>query len=131
MTTESQMRVLPAHPSLDHLRKEAKLLLDGLRVRANSAQLADAQLIVARSYGYSSWRTLKLEVDQRRQTPSRRLPSVMAEVWPGGRQGMRTGMLDPSHGEQTFFAFCALIMGLPTAALILAVFLDLAAKVRL
>ena len=131
MTIESQMRVLPAKPSLDHLRKEARRLLDALRTRANSAQLADAQLIVARTYGFSSWRSLKLEVDQRRQALSPELPVAMAEVLPGRRQGTRTRTLDTGHVEQSFFAFCALTLGLPTTGFILAVVLDLAAKIPL
>jgi len=129
VTTENQRRVLPAHPSLDHLRKEARQLLDALRARANSAQLADAQLIIARTYGFSSWRSLKLEVDQRRQAPSPRLPAVMAEMLPRGRQGTRTVTLDPGHVEHAFFAFSGLMLGLPTMAFILAVFLDLALKI--
>lgn len=131
MKTESQMRVLPANPSLDHLRKEARQLLDVLRARASSAQLADAQLIVARTYGFSSWRSLKLEVDQRRQALSPGFPAIMAEVLPGRRQGTRARTLDPDHAEQTFFAFCALTLGLPTTAFILALVLDLAAKIPL
>jgi hypothetical protein len=129
MTTESQRRVLPAHPSLDHLRKEAKHMLGILRARANAAQLTDAQLIVARAYGFSSWRALKLEVDQRRQAPSRRLPAIMAEAWPGGRPGTRARTLDSSHGEQTFFALCALVFGVPNTAFVLALFLDLVLKI--
>jgi len=125
------MRVLPAHPSLDHIRKEAKQLLGVLRARANSAQLADAQLIVARTYGFSSWRSLKLEVDQRCQAPSRRSPAAMAEVRPGGRQGTTTRTLDPSHVEHTFFALCGLMLGLPATVFILAIVLDLVEKIPL
>jgi hypothetical protein len=58
-------RALPAQPSLEHLRKESKRLLQELRGRSRTARLADAQLLLARTYGYPSWRALKLEVDQR------------------------------------------------------------------
>jgi hypothetical protein len=61
-----QKRALPEQPSLEHLRKEAKRELALLRGRAASAQLADAQLVVARAYGFSSWRAMKDEVDRRR-----------------------------------------------------------------
>lgn len=131
MPIEAKSRVLPAIPSLDHLRKEAKHLLDDLRTRANSAQLADAQLIIARTYGFSSWRSLKIEVDQRRQAPSRRMPAVMAEGWPSGRQGVGTLALQSSRGEQAFFTLCALTLGLPSMAFILALVLDLFAKIPL
>ncbi|MES2524561.1 MAG: Clp protease N-terminal domain-containing protein [Gemmatimonadota bacterium] len=68
------VRPLPARPNLEHERKEAKAFLRSLRasdaaaiarVRAmhpdfdaahpESARLADAQLTVAREYGFSSW----------------------------------------------------------------------------
>jgi hypothetical protein len=57
--------MLPAQPSLEHLRKESKRLLAELRARANSAQLADAQLLLARAHGFPSWRALKQEVERR------------------------------------------------------------------
>lgn len=63
---------LPARPSLDWLRKRAKLALKQLRRTQASARLADAQLAVAREHGYSSWRALKAEVDARRATPTER-----------------------------------------------------------
>jgi ankyrin repeat protein len=70
-------RQLPSTPSIEHLRKEAKRLRNG--VRAGEAQalalvkefhpradhalgrfpLADAQLVTARSYGFASWPRLK------------------------------------------------------------------------
>ena len=68
-------RPLPNDPSLEHLRKEAKRLQKAARVgdpdalarvnefhpRAAGARwtLADAQLVTARSYGFTSWTTLK------------------------------------------------------------------------
>src|SRR5512145_3306995 len=55
---------LPARPSLEWLRKTAKDRLDVLRVAQPGARLADAQLAVAREYGFSSWRALKAEVDR-------------------------------------------------------------------
>lgn len=71
---------LPEHPSLDNLRKQAKTLLK--QVRAGDAEalarvrefhlhpdealtdfaLSDAQLVLARSYGSTSWTTLKQRV---------------------------------------------------------------------
>lgn len=41
---------LPSNPSIDHLRDEARALQ-----RANRTPLHEAQLAVARSYGFSSW----------------------------------------------------------------------------
>ena len=63
---------LPVRPNIENLRKQAKSLLDAFRtgdpeaisafeslhprdVSAESARLADAQLVLARSYRYPSW----------------------------------------------------------------------------
>jgi Ankyrin repeats (many copies) len=55
---------LPARPHLDWLRKTAKQRLRELRTRDRNIQLADAQLALAREYGFSSWRALKAHVDR-------------------------------------------------------------------
>jgi ankyrin repeat protein len=80
-------RALPEKPNLDQLKKQAKELLNALRagepaaveeVRAHcreeapsagpaaeqeSFQLSDAQLVLARAYGFDSWPKLKAFVD--------------------------------------------------------------------
>jgi hypothetical protein len=56
------MPSLPKHPNLEHLRKQAKARLSDLRQRDPRAQLADAQLAVAREYGFPSWTKLKASV---------------------------------------------------------------------
>jgi len=72
-------RDLPARPSLEHLRKQAKSLLDDLhhddpdavaQLRAEfpdrapaDAQLAQAQHLVARDYGFASWPKLVAHVE--------------------------------------------------------------------
>jgi hypothetical protein len=85
-------RVLPPNPSLEFDRKQAKALLDALRAgdadalrrfgdlhpdikdaaSAANAQLADAQLVIAREYGLPSWRALaekigEIELDRFRE----------------------------------------------------------------
>ena len=68
---------LPNDPSLEHLRKHAKRLRDGVHAGVTQAlgwvnefhprathalrdfSLADAQLVVARSFGFPSWAKLK------------------------------------------------------------------------
>jgi Ankyrin repeats (many copies) len=70
-------RSLPNNPSFEHLRKQAKRLRDRVRegeaaARAQAGEfhphadrvpgaftLADAQLVIARSYGFASWTALK------------------------------------------------------------------------
>ncbi len=76
-------RKLPEKPNLDQLKKQAKELLNAFRagdaaavaeVRAHygsdqsqasdeAFQLSDAQLVIARSYGFASWPKLKAFVD--------------------------------------------------------------------
>jgi len=56
---------LPARANLEHLRNEAKQRLKDLRARDAAARLSDAQLLVARDYGFPSWRRLKAAVDDR------------------------------------------------------------------
>jgi ankyrin repeat protein len=57
---------LPERASLEYLKKRAKERLPELRQRDARAKLADAQLAIARDYGFSSWRALKAEIDRRR-----------------------------------------------------------------
>src|SRR5436305_1680611 len=57
-------RVLPAQPNLEHLKNEAKQRLKALRAQAPNTQLTEAQLAVARDYGFASWRALKTHVDE-------------------------------------------------------------------
>jgi ankyrin repeat protein len=73
------MRTLPPRPSLDQLRKQAKELLKAYRAGKQAAveeierfetqpqpakfALADAQRVLARAYGFSSWTRLKKHVE--------------------------------------------------------------------
>ncbi|MBL7253691.1 phosphotransferase [Paractinoplanes lichenicola] len=60
------MKTLPDNPHLDHLRRQAKDLLAGLRDTRPEATLADAQTALARQYGFRTWADLKAEVDRGR-----------------------------------------------------------------
>ena len=60
------MKTLPDHPHLNHLRRQAKDLLAGLRDSDSSASLADAQATLARRYGFDSWAELKAEAERQR-----------------------------------------------------------------
>jgi ankyrin repeat protein len=62
--TARSARVLPAQPNLEHLKNEAKQRLKALRAQEPNAQLTEAQLAVARDYGFASWRALKAYVDE-------------------------------------------------------------------
>ena len=52
-------KTLPEKASLDWLKKTAKQKLRAWRAEGRDARLAEAQLAVARDYGFSSWRALK------------------------------------------------------------------------
>jgi len=63
MPQSPQPKTLPARPDLDWLRKAAKERLAELRRQDPSAKLHQAQLDIARDYGFASWRALKAHVD--------------------------------------------------------------------
>jgi ankyrin repeat protein len=54
---------LPDNPSLEWLRKQAKRQLAAMQRSTPAARLADAQLELARQYGFASWRALKSHID--------------------------------------------------------------------
>jgi Glyoxalase superfamily protein len=56
---------LPERASLEYLKKLAKDRLQELRQADPHTKLATALLAVARDHGFSSWRALKAELDQR------------------------------------------------------------------
>jgi ankyrin repeat protein len=86
---------LPARPDLEHLKRQAKLLLRAVRAQQGEAlqiilafhprpaefsSLRDAQLAVARRYGYEDWEQLRREVDLRQMrtgTPQERVERVI------------------------------------------------------
>ena len=55
---------LPARVNLAWLRKTAKQQLREWRAQGRGARLAEAQLNLARRYGFSSWRALKSHIDR-------------------------------------------------------------------
>jgi ATP-dependent Clp protease ATP-binding subunit ClpC len=56
-------RNLPEFPNLELLRKRAKALLGELQQNNQQAKLSEAQLLVARRYGFPSWTRLKMHVE--------------------------------------------------------------------
>jgi ankyrin repeat protein len=88
-------RRLPDRPSLEHLKKQAKRVLQGLveknpealeRYRALLSRpapepplLADAQLALARDYGFASWARLKAHVEsiEREADPAAQLTAAV------------------------------------------------------
>lgn len=74
---------LPERPSLDWLRKTAKQTLKRMREARPSACLADAQLALAREYGFSSWRGLKAHVDRQHARAAGDDPRPITEALTG------------------------------------------------
>lgn len=56
-------RNLPPHPSLEHLKKQAKNMLHDLKQENPASKLADAQFALVREYGFASWPKLKAYVE--------------------------------------------------------------------
>jgi HEAT repeats len=70
------IKILPDSPSLEHLRNQAKALLEVFRVgdadavrrarmisSAEPFKLSHAQFVIAREYGFQSWMRLKIHVE--------------------------------------------------------------------
>ena len=84
-------QALPANPDLDWLRKAAKKRLAELRARDPEARLHQAQLAVARDYGFASWRALKAHVDA--IDPARRThASAFAAARAGDAEAVRRAL---------------------------------------
>jgi ankyrin repeat protein len=69
-------QALPPRPNLEWLRKTAKKTLGELQSRQPGSKLADAQLALAREYGFSSWRALKSHVDAQLRAPAAESPPL-------------------------------------------------------
>lgn len=74
------MKTLPANPSLDHLRRQAKDLLAGLRDCDPCATLAVAQASLAEQYGFRSWTDLKAEVGRQQGKAEVADPALGREI---------------------------------------------------
>jgi ankyrin repeat protein/uncharacterized glyoxalase superfamily protein PhnB len=85
---------LPERASLEYLKKLAKDRLQELRQADSKAQLATALVAVARDHGFSSWRALKAEIEQRQP----RNVTLFFEACAKGEAEVMRGMLadDPS-----------------------------------
>jgi uncharacterized protein len=90
---------LPARPSLEQLRKKAKELLKAYRaddpsavtrfqshhpraISEKGAALADAQLVLAREYGFPSWAKLKHHVESLQRPADFDEPLWGRDTWP-------------------------------------------------
>jgi hypothetical protein len=109
-------RNLPPRPSLVQLRHAAKDLLKAVRsgdseavsrlrqarpsVRHGEASLADAQLVLAREYGFSSWPKLKAQVDGLQQVEER--VTWLRQAFANADQPTRERLLECVHTRERF-----------------------------
>ena len=115
---------LPAHPSLEQLRKQAKELLrayrDGDRAASTrfaaiiprfasaastDAVLADAQFVVAREYGFENWAVLTNHLHQPQSAgePGKRPPIRPIELAPSKNVELPSGGYAPSDAAWEMF----------------------------
>jgi ankyrin repeat protein len=96
MVTGFTVEPLPSHPSLEHQQKLAKRLLREVwagdeeaiaRVHAflprktalESIKLHDAQLVVARGYGFETWAAMRRKIESLTKSPSERFAVAVRE----------------------------------------------------
>jgi hypothetical protein len=72
-------RELPAKPSLEFLKKQAKELLRSTRQSTGQGKLADAQHALANEYGFSTWANLKSHVEALGLTPAEALKVAVCD----------------------------------------------------
>jgi Ser/Thr protein kinase RdoA (MazF antagonist) len=87
------VKILPDNPNLDHLRRQAKDLLAGLRDIDPATTLADAQGSLARQYGFPAWADLKAEVERLRGSAETADPALARELADRYGLGAVTGPL--------------------------------------
>src|SRR5580698_2169614 len=104
-------RQLPKRPNLEHLKKQAKELLRGMR----QGKLADAQQALANEYGFGTWANLKAHVEELtlspaesltvavRESNSSRVASLL-ERHPDLRARINDPLLNYGHGQHALFA---------------------------
>jgi hypothetical protein len=74
-------RRLPPRPNLEYLRSQAKRRLTELRRESPLVRLHEAQLHLARDYGFTSWRALKAHLDALvRSTAASPAPAVLERL---------------------------------------------------
>ena len=78
---------LPDRASAEYLKKLAKERLALMRATDPEARLSDAQLAIARNYGFASWRALKADLDGR-QSPG--VAELLAACASGDVDAIRT-----------------------------------------
>jgi hypothetical protein len=108
MTNDPARRALPLNPHPEHLRKEAKARLAGLKGRMPSLRLTEVQLILAREYGFANWAMLQAEVARRQESPVARYARIRRRPRPAPR---------PRDPEETPPASSPMLVAAATASI--------------
>jgi ankyrin repeat protein len=110
-------RQLPAHPNLAQLKHQAKDLVNSIDSGAEEAlsrfrehhprfsdrtavSLSDAQLVIAREYGFASWPKLKHHVEGIEALGER--VSLLRAEFAAGDAATRQRLLQPAHAKERF-----------------------------
>ncbi len=104
-------RSLPAKPSLQYLRKQAKELLRSMQ----QGKLADAQHALATDYGFATWAMLKSHVEAQDLSPAEAFEAAVCgnnaervrellEKYPELRQSIDSPLHGHEFGEHALFA---------------------------
>ena len=83
---------LPTHPNLDHLKKQAKDVLRVFKRQKPRWKLADAQLAIARGYGFVNWPSLKMQVEKIRHEQRPTVPTSARAFKPDGSSVTKTSL---------------------------------------
>src|SRR4051812_38760298 len=132
------MTPLPVHPNLEHLKKQAKSLLHAARSRDAEAldrfaalpalsgksragigttdlALHDAQSVIAREHGFSSWNALREEVEARTLSFDAAVDEFL-RCATGGACGRAARLLALHRGIGSASLYTALVLGDAAAA---------------
>ncbi|PTY00414.1 hypothetical protein DB345_00695 [Spartobacteria bacterium LR76] len=93
---------LPARPSLEFLRKEAKKLHRSLKEQNPDSSLSQAQHALAQDYGFANWAELVAEVSKRRGADSSPMPldvlqAFLSAAVPRPEANHKSGSLAPAE----------------------------------
>lgn len=132
MTPESSVRPIPKNPNLEFDRKQAKALLEAVRAGdavalsrfeahhpryvhaadpaalAGEAALHEAQLVIAREYGFASWPRWKQFVQTRRLDRAQRAAALLAAACSNDVRKARMLLeIEPELAAFDVYAACA------------------------
>src|SRR5262249_25064781 len=121
---DQMTKSIPQRPNLEFDRKQAKVLLSALQAASPEArsrfeehhprgipknpQIADAQLVVAREYGFSSWPQWKVFVETRSLDRQKQAEIALRAICSNDLARARVLLhSDPALAREDFYLACA------------------------